>query len=365
MASRGSSNPDATTTQSDAEDGGEQATPTMMPNPPPLCRRFLVHGRCWGDPADGGDCPFAHVLPDGKTLEQVRSETTCPFLGRCKYVGIGKCLFSHDGDPYPHRTPKEQKTREPGQKSKKKMEKEMAKVENQPKHGSDEEGGEPCCGICLEVPPLSKGDAKAWARYALLPGCDHVFCIKCIRQWRAANKSVDDNAAGETTLDKALVKCCPTCRSPSRFCVPSDKYLKGESKDRAILHFKDSKAKKVCRSYKVGQLGSCPFGSECFYLHPDHCGNDMKMQDQKAEVLFSQRQEVYLERRSRRRRLRMGIDVAEAETDIIREFMGLLSMVGEAVGEAMSDEDRRDMAMAIEGLLPPLPPSARNQHRDR
>ena len=361
--------------------------PPSNPNPnPPLCRRFLVNGRCWGDPANGGDCPFLHGVPAGKTLDEVRSEMTCPFLGRCRYVGKGLCFFSHEDDPYPHRTPKEKKTtREKpddnsveatdttGTKSsrrktpKKKRGKGKAETKDTCNQkvdcrSSDEEGGsEPFCGVCLEVPPVSE-DAKDWARYALLPGCDHVFCIKCIQQWRAANKSAnDDGAAGEATLDKALVKCCPTCRSPSRFCVPSDKCYKGEAKEEMISHFKDSKAKKKCRNYVVGQLGSCPFGSECFYKHPDHDGEDMKHRDETAEALFSQRQEAYLNRRIRRRRQHpIDINAVEMRVAAIRDVLDLISLYERNAGagvEIFSAEGIQRALAASGGFsLPRSPP---------
>ena len=355
--------------------GEQEPPPNPNPNPnPPLCRRFLVNGSCWGDPANGGDCPFLHAVPAGKTLDDVRSEMTCPFLGRCRYVGKGLCLFSHEDNPYPHRTPKDKKAREkPDDRSVGATDTTDTKSSNRKrsksKRGkgksdvSDEEGGsEPCCGVCLEV-PLVSGDAKDWARYALLPGCDHVFCIKCIQQWRAANKSAnDDGAAREATLDKALVKCCPTCRSPSRFCVPSNKFYKGEAKEEMIMHFKDSKAKKKCRNYVVGKLGSCPFGAECFYLHPDHNGDDMKHRDETAEALFSQRQEAYLNRRIRRRRQQpVDINAVEMRVAAIRDILDLLSLyernADAGVGIFSAEGIQRALAASGGFPLPPLPPS--------
>ena len=356
--------------------GREPPNPNPIP-PPPLCRRFLVCGKCWSDPANGGDCPFLHAVPAGKTLDEVRSEMLCPFLGRCRYVGKGTCFFRHDGDPYPHRTPRargkktgEDPDKKPGgattgtasnsarrKKSKNKRKMEKAEAKNSCV-GSDEDD-EPPCGVCLEVPPVSK-DAKDWARYALLPGCDHVFCAKCLQQWRAANKLASDDAAGgEATLDKALVKCCPTCRTPSRFCVPSDKYCKGEAKEKMISHFKDSKAKKKCRNYVVGQLGSCPFGSECFYVHPDHNGDDMKHQDETAEALFSQRQEAYLNRRIRRRRQQpVDINAVEMRVAAIRNILDLLSLYerNADAGVRIFSAEGIEQALAASGF--PLAPSA-------
>ena len=38
------------------------------------------------------------------------------------------------------------------------------------------------CAICLEEP------ANVFRRYGILPGCEHVFCLPCIRAWRRANE---------------------------------------------------------------------------------------------------------------------------------------------------------------------------------
>ena len=37
------------------------------------------------------------------------------------------------------------------------------------------------CTICLETP------VDAFRRYGILPACDHVFCLPCIRAWRATH----------------------------------------------------------------------------------------------------------------------------------------------------------------------------------
>ncbi|KAK2739658.1 hypothetical protein FQN57_006491 [Myotisia sp. PD_48] len=68
------------------------------------------------------------------------------------------------------------------------------------------------CAICLEVPET----------YGLLIKCDHVFCLACIRNWRATkNPDEDDDditSGGDSSLS---TKTCPLCRKRSEFVVPS------------------------------------------------------------------------------------------------------------------------------------------------
>ena len=129
-----------------------------------------------------------------------------------------------------------------------------------------------------------------------------------------------------------------------------------------IMHFKDSKAKKKCRNYVVGKLGSCPFGAECFYLHPDHNGDDMKHRDETAEALFSQRQEAYLNRRIRRRRQQpVDINAVEMRVAAIRDILDLLSLyernADAGVGIFSAEGIQRALAASGGFPLPPLPPS--------
>lgn len=39
------------------------------------------------------------------------------------------------------------------------------------------------CGICFEIIiEKSKGEK----RFGILPNCNHIFCLECIRKWRSA-----------------------------------------------------------------------------------------------------------------------------------------------------------------------------------
>lgn len=332
--------------QSPAKDQNGRGDQHETASAPPLCRYFLSRGSCLRDPAVGGSCRFSHVLPDGKTLEEVRKETVCPFIGRCRYGD--RCMFSHDDDDS-SKTHKDD-TRKPAAEKKKEK-----------KNEEEEEGqeGEPCCGVCLEVPLVSNAPSE-WARFALLPGCDHAFCVSCLKQWRAANKSKNSNGTSGSNSyrpdddNKALVKCCPTCRAPSRFCVPSDKFYTGKKKDRVIKAFVEKKAKKPCSQYHGP--GTCPFGSECFYAHFDSDGNDVKDQDESADVLFQRREEEYQQRARRRRRRRLGITSDEDEMALVRGFMSLLTMFGEDDGDGdWTEVDPVAAALALEAMGIPVP----------
>lgn len=45
------------------------------------------------------------------------------------------------------------------------------------------------CGVCFEVVREKSGRAK---RFGILPNCNHIFCLECIRKWRQA-KQFDNN----------------------------------------------------------------------------------------------------------------------------------------------------------------------------
>jgi len=113
------------------------------------------------------------------------------------------------------------------------------------------------CGICLEV-IANKGN-----RFGLMTGCDHAFCIGCIRIWR--NKSHD------MSNPSTMVKSCPTCRKESLFIIPSLIYCTGEMKDHMVEQYKTNLKLKPCKYFS--KSGSCPFGGDCFYAHYNQDGS--------------------------------------------------------------------------------------------
>jgi E3 ubiquitin-protein ligase makorin len=69
------------------------------------------------------------------------------------------------------------------------------------------------CGICFD------SIAACGKRFGLLTGCDHVFCLECIRTWRKS-----------TSVDKDVSRSCPCCREHSYFVMPSKFSVTGELK---------------------------------------------------------------------------------------------------------------------------------------
>ena len=120
------------------------------------------------------------------------------------------------------------------------------------------------CGICLE--PI----VAAKLRFGLLEGCDHAFCVECIRGWRATHETRPD-----------VTRSCPECRAPSHFIVPSAVHHAGERKAQLINHYKRSLHSIPCRHFDFGR-GKCPFGSSCFYAHTDQAGRAAPVVPRKA-----------------------------------------------------------------------------------
>ncbi|KAG6381587.1 hypothetical protein JVT61DRAFT_181 [Boletus reticuloceps] len=118
---------------------------------------------------------------------------------------------------------------------------------------------EACC-ICLEKPTT----------YGLLTDCSHIFCLECIRQWRSPAAKAPD------VVSSGTIKCCPLCRTPSRFVTPSAHFLaNGPRKKETIDAYKASMARIACKYFdETSRTGKpcCPFGTDCFYRHTNSDG---------------------------------------------------------------------------------------------
>lgn len=90
--------------------------------------------------------------------------------------------------------------------------------------------------------------------FGLLSGCDHVFCLKCIKAWR-----------GTTTINRDARLSCPVCRKYSDFVVPSFFHCRDAQKDRALKRYTSSCSKVPCRYFTKD--GCCPFGDKCMFAH--------------------------------------------------------------------------------------------------
>ena len=106
---------------------------------------------------------------------------------------------------------------------------------------------------------------------------------------------------------------CPTCRQQSDYVVPSTFMPNSkEEKEQLLCTYKDRLSKIPCNKWN-GELGSCPFGKDCFYQHLDHCGTDIKSQDKTMHQLYEQRQRQRVDRS----------DMEGFELDIISQMIML------------------------------------------
>lgn len=106
------------------------------------------------------------------------------------------------------------------------------------------------CGICL-----GRVAEKDDPRFGLL-NCDHAFCLKCIRTWRAQH-----------TMHDLATKSCPLCRVVTYFIIPSSTWtIDPAEKGRIVAAYKQRCSTIHCKYFSSGD-GVCPFGSSCFYAH--------------------------------------------------------------------------------------------------
>ncbi|KAK9325074.1 hypothetical protein V1517DRAFT_315321 [Lipomyces orientalis] len=155
------------------------------------------------------------------------------------------------------------------------------------------------CAICLEVPTV----------FGLLLNCDHVFCLSCMREWRVTSgmatreltASGSETETVETTrhrdrdtivvdslplraerrrIEVRLNKCCPLCRTPSDFIVPSSQLpVKSTAfaRRKSGEHTKQLTKQEIVDTYLAtlnhipckyfAATRSCQFGNDCHYSH--------------------------------------------------------------------------------------------------
>jgi len=105
------------------------------------------------------------------------------------------------------------------------------------------------CGICKE------GVLERGHRFGLLTGCNHAFCLPCIREWR-----------GVLHQKKEATRACPVCRKMTYFIVPCDHMVTDPvRKLQVIERYKNTMSQIRCRHFDRSE--ECPFGSSCFYQH--------------------------------------------------------------------------------------------------
>lgn len=195
--------------------------------------------------------------------------------------------------------------------------------------------GDGVCGVCLE-PVVASG-----RRFGLLSGCEHCFCLDCLREWRSRCGEVDPDAA----------RSCPLCRTLSHYVVPSPTFAVGEAKDGIVAEYKATLAQKPCR-YFAGGAGVCPFGPHCFYAHVDmSTGHDTKPEELAAWQQASQARRGARGGRRRRRRgngsaaWRDAEEAADDTAELLRQLLVRMNLLAADVAEGLHHEQELAWAM--------------------
>ena len=223
--------------EADGKKGGGKK-PSKPAPPPVLCRFFFHSGYCRA----GDACRFSHDA-DGMSREEALKTIPCPYFatGECRYGEY--CELKHD---------------DAARKSR-----------------------EAVCGICLET-VLSKHRNN----FGLLSCCNHIFCMSCLMEWRT-----------EGSQECTTRRVCPTCRKASDYVVPSSVLPQNdEEKEQILENYKASLSEIPCKHFEIGELGSCPFGRDCFYAHRDRKGRDIKRRDRGMQQLYEERRQHRHER---------------------------------------------------------------------
>lgn len=98
------------------------------------------------------------------------------------------------------------------------------------------------CGICFEV-ITEKADREH--RFGILPNCNHIFCLQCIRKWRQAKN-----------FDSTITRACPECRVTSNYVCPSLYWVDTkEEKDKLLSEYKTALNQQNCKYFK--QVNFC------------------------------------------------------------------------------------------------------------
>ncbi|KAI5074816.1 hypothetical protein GOP47_0010777 [Adiantum capillus-veneris] len=186
----------------------------------------------YNDPSEEPICALA------ATGRCTRGES-CPYLhgDRCSLCGK-ECL-------HPHRPEERDEHRRQCERNQKRLE--------ALRFSQDIE-----CSICLDR-VLSK-PTNAERKFGLLSGCDHPFCISCIRDWRSTSQPQGSGS-------DAIVRLCPVCRVLSYYVIPSVIWYSNVEEKQEIIDGYKARVRDIdCKHFDFGN-GRCQFGTSCFYKH--------------------------------------------------------------------------------------------------
>lgn len=110
-------------------------------------------------------------------------------------------------------------------------------------HSEAEASKELECQLCHQS-VLQRGQ-----KFGLLPECNDVFCVTCIKEYRTQSSSAE----------------CPICRKVDHYVVPSLGFPSSMERKRQIIDSYIEKVSKIpCKYFDSGE---CKFGFYCHYFH--------------------------------------------------------------------------------------------------
>jgi len=203
---------------------------------------FYLRGSC----KKGFDCPFSHnisIHEKDKLLCSYHIQGKCRYGEHCQLLHGDMCRHCNKPCLHPHNPSQADQHMKVCEQRNLLLKSLPSEIINASKKAE--------CGICFEV-VMDKG-----RRFGLMTGCEHGFCLACIRAWRSTSRDMSNPST--------MVKACPTCRRESLFVIPSSVFVGGELKQKMADQYKTNLKKKPCRYY--AKTGTCPFGGDCFYAH--------------------------------------------------------------------------------------------------
>jgi E3 ubiquitin-protein ligase makorin len=228
-----------------------------------LCK-FFLQGNC----KNGSRCAWLHDGDKKKELSNKSGSDRPPNPNPAAEKNPQPCFFFFSGNcikaencPYSHELLFDEEETDPdaADNSNRKLEavtivmdKTMQQLVNDSK---DKE-----CSICFD------GVVSQKRLFGLLSSCDHVYCLECIRNWRATDQHDADKAV------ESVSHTCPLCRQLSLFVVPSPVHASGQIKNKITARYLQRLKQIPCKYFKYG-LGYCPFNAACFYAHVNKDGS--------------------------------------------------------------------------------------------
>ncbi|CAE7205084.1 unnamed protein product [Rhizoctonia solani] len=231
--------------------------------PRAVCRYFSTSRGCRA----GSTCLYAHSTIPGPSPRQAKQicyyyskglpEVSLTFASHLPASGYCRrgdsCWYLHD---------------EPASSAK--------EASSKPKESEDH-----VCSICFDAP----------TEFGLLAGCSHVFCLKCIMDWRSSKNKDTDVVISNTN------KTCPVCRAPSKFITPSSRFSPKDSpeRERCVKGYKATLGKIPCRlvTYFVSRILKLILSVMSYHQNDDgtpytfSLGADEMMERHKSKLIAS------------------------------------------------------------------------------